>query len=168
MGQMLDLQTGTLRSVIRRWAWPVIRWRCGLARIGSAGGLPSAAGQSGAARPPIDLDSLCVFVLDAAHVASSGWWYHRVGNEARLTWLSPVAERLPASRPQVGASGRLLLGADGGGPTSRGQCASIRARVASSRPNQALHQTAAACRLSANVQLTWAAAAAELWSTMMP
>jgi hypothetical protein len=61
-----------------------------------------AAGPADLARPLIDLDSPCVFALDAAHVAEFESWYHRVGNEC-LYMAFTLAKRLPEFESTIGA-----------------------------------------------------------------
>lgn len=103
MGHVFDLKTGSLAvgdptMGLARYS---LALPAGAYRLGSQA-FRRAAGQAISTQPLINLDSPCVFALDAAHIAEFESWYHRTGNECSYMALT-LAKRLPEFETAVSA-----------------------------------------------------------------
>lgn len=103
MGHVFDLTTATLAvgdPTMGLARYP-LALPAGAYRLGPRA-FRRAAGQANSSQPLINLDSPCVFALDAAHVAEFESWYHRVGNECAYMAFT-LAERLREFETVVGS-----------------------------------------------------------------
>lgn len=129
MGQVFDLKTGTLAvgDPTMGLAHYSLALPAGAYRLGSRA-FRGVAGPANSAQPTIDLDSPCVFALDAAHVDEFDSWYHRVGNECSYM-VHALAKRLPEFEAAAGVRVGFYWEHDVAGENHEGQYVLDPARV---------------------------------------
>jgi hypothetical protein len=103
VGQVFDLKTGVLAigDPTMGLAQYSLTLKAGAYRLGPKA-FRRPVGKADSAKPLIDLDSPCVFALDAAHVPEFKAWYHRVGNECSYMVLT-LEQRLPEFEAIIGS-----------------------------------------------------------------